>query len=59
MTIKKFTISNQTNLNFLKENLEIIDGILKKYPKKNKKSAVMPLLFLLKNKMIIGYLCQL
>ena len=33
---------SQMNLNFSLENLKLIEDILKKYPEKNKKSAVMP-----------------
>ena len=35
-----------SNFEFNKKNLEEIDIILKRYPEKNKKSAVMPLLYL-------------
>ena len=35
-----------SNFEFDKKNLEEIDIILKRYPEKNKKSAVMPLLYL-------------
>ena len=46
MTIKKVHDKQPDKFEFSKENLEIIDGIMKRYPKKNKKSAVMPLLYL-------------
>ena len=46
MTVKKVHDNQPESFEFSKENLEIINGILKKYPEKNKKSAVMPLLYL-------------
>ena len=46
MTIKKVSDQQPENFEFSKDNLEIISNILKKYPTKNKKSAVMPLLYL-------------
>ncbi len=46
MTLKKIHDQQPKEFTFSKENLEIADNILKKYPKKNKKSAVMPLLYL-------------
>ena len=46
MTIKKVSDQQPENFEFSKDNLEIISNILKKYPTKNKKNAVMPLLYL-------------
>tara|TARA_B100001029_G_C15007011_1_gene421789 strand:- start:606 stop:1208 length:603 start_codon:yes stop_codon:yes gene_type:complete len=46
MTIKKVHDKQPEDFIFSKENLETADKILKKYPDKNKKSAVMPLLYL-------------
>ena len=46
MTVKKIHDQQPKEFSFSKENLEIADNILKKYPEKNKKSAVMPLLYL-------------
>ena len=49
MSLKKYILSNQKDFIFSDENLKIAEGILKKYPSKNKKSAVMPLLYLAQN----------
>ena len=46
MSIKKVHDQQPESFEFSKENLEIASNILKKYPAKNKKSAVMPLLYL-------------
>ena len=46
MTIKKVHDIQPEKFEFTKTNLEVVGNILKKYPDKNKKSAVMPLLFL-------------
>ncbi len=46
MSLKKVHDKQPANFEFNKKNLEEIDIILKRYPKKNKKSAVMPLLYL-------------
>ena len=46
MSIKKVHDIQPETFEFTKENLEIVKGILKKYPEKNKKSAVMPILYL-------------
>ena len=46
MSLKKVHDKQPSNFEFNKKNLEEIDIILKRYPKKNKKSAVMPLLYL-------------
>ena len=46
MSIKKVHDQQPESFEFSKENLEVVNYILKKYPKKNKKSAVMPLLYL-------------
>ena len=46
MTIKKVHDNQPEVFEFSNENLEIVNNILKKYPEKRKKSAVMPLLYL-------------
>ena len=46
MTVKKVSDQQPDNFEFSKENLVVVENILKKYPPKNKKSAVMPLLYL-------------
>ena len=46
MSIKKVHENQPKEFKFSKENLKRVEQILKKYPKKNKKSAVMPLLYL-------------
>ena len=46
MTIKKVHDDQPETFEFSRDNLEVIKNILKKYPEKNKKSAVMPLLYL-------------
>tara|TARA_B100001123_G_C15149553_1_gene962955 strand:+ start:23 stop:625 length:603 start_codon:yes stop_codon:yes gene_type:complete len=46
MSIKKVHDQQPESFELSKENLEIANNILKKYPAKNKKSAVMPLLYL-------------
>ncbi len=46
MSLKKIYSEQPDNFIFSNENLKIVDSTLKKYPKKNKKSAVMPLLYL-------------
>tara|TARA_A100001011_G_scaffold387737_1_gene466066 strand:+ start:120 stop:725 length:606 start_codon:yes stop_codon:yes gene_type:complete len=46
MTMKKVHDIQPEDFKFSNENLNKIELILKKYPKKNKKSAVMPLLYL-------------
>jgi NADH-quinone oxidoreductase E subunit len=46
MSLKKIYSEQPDNFIFSNENLKIVDSILEKYPKKNKKSAVMPLLYL-------------
>ena len=46
MSLKKVHDKQPASFEFNKKNLEEIDIILKRYPKKNKKSAVMPLLYL-------------
>ena len=46
MSIKKVHTEQPENFEFNSQNLELVNEILKKYPKKNKKSAVMPLLYL-------------
>ena len=46
MSLKKVHDNQPDNFEFNKKNLEEIDIILKRYPEKNKKSAVMPLLYL-------------
>ena len=46
MSLKKVHDKQPANFEFNKKNLDEINIILKRYPKKNKKSAVMPLLYL-------------
>ena len=46
MSIKKVHDVQPEKFEFSKENLLIINNILKKYPSTNKKSAVMPLLYI-------------
>jgi NADH-quinone oxidoreductase E subunit len=46
MSIKKIHTEQPENFEFTEVNLKIAEDILKKYPKKNKKSAVMPFLYL-------------
>ena len=46
MNLKKVHNDQPKEFNFNQKSLERIDEIFKKYPKKNKKSAVMPLLYL-------------
>ncbi len=49
MSLKKVHDIQPDKFEFTKENLEIANKILKKYPKDKKKSAVMPLLYLAQN----------
>ena len=46
MSLKKIHGDQPDNFKFTNENLSIAESVLKKYPKKNKKSAIMPLLYL-------------
>ena len=46
MSLKKVHEDQPKDFKFNSENLKKVDEILKKYPEKNKKSAVMPLLYL-------------
>ena len=46
MSLKKIHDIQPDSFKFSKKNLEIDNGILKKYPEERKKSAVMPLLYL-------------
>ena len=46
MSLKKVYDKQPKEFKFSDENLKQVNQILKKYPKKNKKSAVMPLLYL-------------
>ena len=46
MSVKKVHDDQPKDFKFSAENLKKADEILKRYPKKNKKSAVMPLLYL-------------
>ena len=46
MSVKKVHDKQPNSFEFNKKNQEEIKAILKKYPMKNKKSAVMPLLYL-------------
>ena len=49
MSIKKIHDNQPDKFEFTKANLELADKILKKYPSDQKKSAVMPLLYLAQN----------
>ena len=49
MTLKKVHDKQPEKFEFTKENLELAKNILEKYPKNQKKSAVMPLLYLAQN----------
>ena len=53
MSLKKVHDKQPANFEFNKKNLDEINIILKRYPKKNKKSAVMPLLYLAQKQNII------
>jgi len=46
MSVKKVHDNQPKEFNFSDENLKKVKEILKRYPEKNKKSAVMPLLYL-------------
>jgi NADH-quinone oxidoreductase E subunit len=46
MSLKKVHDNQPKEFKFSNENLKKVDQILKRYPEKNKKSAVMPLLYL-------------
>tara|TARA_B100001093_G_scaffold455384_1_gene465538 strand:- start:451 stop:1056 length:606 start_codon:yes stop_codon:yes gene_type:complete len=46
MSLKKVHDDQPKNFVFTTENLKKVEDILKRYPEKNKKSAVMPLLYL-------------
>ena len=46
MSIKKVHDNQPKEFKFSNENLKKVEEILKRYPEKNKKSAVMPLLYL-------------
>jgi len=46
MSLKKIHEQQPNNFKFTDENLTIAKDVLKKYPEKNKKSAIMPLLYL-------------
>ena len=46
MSIKKVHDNQPENFIFSEKNLKLAENTLKKYPEKNKKSAVMPLLYL-------------
>ena len=46
MSVKKIHDDQPKEFKFSNENLKKVEQIIKKYPEKNKKSAVMPLLYL-------------
>ena len=46
MSLKKVHDDQPSKFEYSAENLKEVENILKKYPEKNKKSAVMPLLYL-------------
>ena len=50
MSVKKVHDKQPKNFEFTTENLEVANKILNNYPIKNKKSAVMPLLYLAQTK---------
>ena len=49
MSLKKVHDKQPDKFEFTKENLELANKFLEKYPKGKKKSAVMPLLYLAQN----------
>ena len=49
MSVKKVHDDQPKDFMFSEKNLKKVDEILKRYPAKNKKSAVMPLLYLAQN----------
>ena len=49
MSLKNVHGDQPDDFKFSKENLKKVEEILERYPKKNKKSAVMPLLYLAQN----------
>ena len=55
MSVKKIHEEQPKDFEFSEENLKKVEQILKRYPEKNKKSAVMPLLYLAQRQMIIGF----
>ena len=46
MSVKKVYDNQPKEFKFSDENFKKVEEILKRYPEKNKKSAVMPLLYL-------------
>ena len=56
MSLKKVHNDQPNDFQFTKENLLKMSEILEKYPKTNRKSAVMPLLYLAQKQITIGYL---
>ena len=55
MSLKKVSANQPKNFEFNSNTKKIALEILKKYPEKNKKSAVMPFLYLAQNQKIIGF----
>ena len=53
---KKVHDNQPKEFKFTSENLKKAEEILNRYPKQNKKSAVMPFLYLAQRQMRIGYL---
>jgi len=49
MSLKKVHDEQPEKFEFTKENLELANNILKKYPSNRRKSAVMPLLYIAQN----------
>ena len=49
MSLKKIHDEQPEKFEFTKENLELANNILKKYPSNRRKSAVMPLLYIAQN----------
>ena len=48
MSVKKVYDNQPKEFKLSNENLKKVEEILKRYPKKNKKSAVMPLIYISK-----------
>ena len=59
MNIKKISQVQPESFEFSKDNFLEAEKEIKKYPKDRKASAILALLFLVQNKMIIGYHLQL
>ena len=53
MTLKKIHDDQPKEFKFSNENFKKAEEILKKYPKENKKSAVMPFLYLAQSEQLL------